>query len=146
MTPLPPPVKQLGRQALTCALGVRFLDAATQRVIGGLRVVAFPPGHPEKGVLAVPTRSDVYGFHRLPGLRGFEQQVDDALRWRLESPLSPRPFVVQVDDPEGRFLPAQFLAEAPTRVDTLRESGSPPGAAVRTETLYSSPARPVPGG
>jgi hypothetical protein len=53
---------------------------------------------------------------------------------------------VEVQDPEGRFLPARFVAEAPTRVETLRESGSPPGqATLRTEKLYSSPSRLSPG-
>ena len=149
------------RQVLTCPLGVRFVDDATGRSIGGLRVEAYRPVErwPYKrrrrgGLLrpeiqctaAVPTRSDIYGFHGLPGLRDFEKSTDDESRWILESPLSPRPFVVEVEDPERRFLPARFVAEAPARVE-LRESESPPRqATVRTEKLYSSPSRLAPGG
>jgi hypothetical protein len=147
MTGLVPSHVKLERQVLTCPLGVRFWDTATQRTIGGLQVEAYPPNHPEKRITAVPTRSDVYGFHGLPGLRDFENRVDDDTRWLLESPLSPRPFVVEVNDPEERFLPARFVAEAPARVETLRDSTSPPGfTTLRTETLYSRPSRLVPGG
>jgi hypothetical protein len=147
MTSLPPNYIELERQALTCPLGVRFVDHATGGLVGGLRVEAFPPGAPWQRVTAVPTRSNAYGFHGLPGLRDFEHRNDDDSRWILDSPLSPRPFVVEVQDPGQRFLPARFIAEAPARVETLSESASPPGlAALRTETLYSSPSRPTPGG
>jgi hypothetical protein len=137
----------LERQALTSPLGIRFVDDATRQPIGGLKVEAYPPAAPWQRVTAVPTRSDVYGFHGLPGLRDFENQTDDDLRWVLESPLSPRPFVVEVVDPAGRFLPARFVAEAPARVDALQDSASPPFlATLRTEVLYSSPSRLPPGG
>lgn len=147
MNSMLPPHVPLERQALTCPLGIRFVDDATRRPIGGLRVEAYPPAAPWQRVAAVATRSDVYGFHGLPGLRDFENQTDDASRWVLESPLSPRPFVVEVQDPAGRFLPARFLAEAPARVEALQDSASPPAlATLRTETLYSSPSRLPPGG
>jgi hypothetical protein len=147
MTSILPPHVKLERQALTCPLGVRFVDDATQRPIGGLRVEAYPPAASWQRVPAVATRSDVYGFHALPGLRDFENRTDDESRWVLESPLSPRAFVIEVQDPAGRFLPAQFVAEAPARVQALQDSASPPAlATLRTETLYSSPSRLLPGG
>jgi hypothetical protein len=147
MNSLLPPHVELERQALTCPLGIRFVDDALRRPIGGLRVEAYPENKPWQRVSAVETRSNVYGFHGLPGLRDFENRTDDEARWILESPLSPRTFVVEVQDPEGRFLPSRFLAEAPARVETLRESESPAGqAALRTETLYSSPSRLTPSG
>lgn len=147
MTNFLPPHVHLERQALTCPLGIRFVDDATRRPIGGLKVEAYPPATPWQRVAAVATRSDVYAFHGLPGLRDFENQTDDDLRWTLESPLSPRPFVVEIQDPAGRFLPARFLAEAPARVEALQDSASPPAlAALRTEILHSSPSRQPPGG
>lgn len=147
MTGPPPSYVSIERQVLTCPLGVRFRDGATGRMIGDLQVVAYPPNRPLRRTVAVPNRSNIYAFHGLPGLRDFENQVNDDVRWRLESPLSPQTFVVEVSDPLDRFLPARFLVEAPTRVETLQEFENPPGLSqLRTETLYSGPARLVPGG
>jgi hypothetical protein len=134
------------RVAITCPLGVRFLDSATNAIIGDdLLIEAYPAANQERRVEAVPNRSGAWAFHGLPGLREFEYSANDDERWTPEPPK--RRFVVELIDVQGRFLPSQFALEAPARVLSMGdEFGSPLSLSMRTVTLFSGPARPVPGG
>jgi len=134
------------RVAITCPLGVRFLDSATNAIVGDdLLIEAYPAANQERRVAAVPNRSGVWAFHGLPGLREFEYGKNDDKRWIPEPPK--RPFVIEITDAQSRFLPSQFALEAPARVLSAGdEFTSPLSLSLRTVKLFSSPARPVPGG
>jgi hypothetical protein len=135
------------RVAITCPLGVRLFDVATNIVVSDdLLIQAYQPQNATRRVDAVANRSGVWAFHGLPGLRRFEYDPDDERRWTSGLPVA-RTFVIEVIDKEGRFLPCRFLAEAPARVQSSgAETGSPPGLPLRTVPLFSSPARALPGG
>jgi len=134
------------RVAITCPLGVRFLDSATNAIVGDdLLIEAYLAANQERRVAAVPNRSGVWAFHGLPGLKEFEYAANDDGRWIPEPPK--RRFVIEVSDAQGRFLPSQFALEAPARVlSTGEEFASPLSLSLRTVKLFSSPSRPVPGG
>jgi hypothetical protein len=137
---------KLERVTVTCPLGVRFFDTATNTIVAdGLLVEAYPVGNPARRVTAVPNRSGVWAFHGLPGLREFEYSADDEKRWTPEPPK--RRFVVEVIDSQNRFLPSRFAIDAPARALSVGdEFASPLVPALRTVSLFSSPGRPVPGG
>jgi hypothetical protein len=133
------------RVEIICPLGIRFVDPATNTIVGdGLSVEAYPVQNSERRVSAVPNRSGVWAFHGLPGLRGFEYGTDDEQRWAPELPK--RSFTIETVDALGRFLPCTFEADAPVRVlSASNEFPSPPSFTFRNVPLFSSPARPVPG-
>lgn len=145
MTSVPPTYLKPERVAITCPLGIRFLDSATNTIVGdGLLVEAYPVENRERRVPAAPNRSGVWAFHGLPGLRDFEYSTDDEQRWAPEPPK--RRFTIEVIDALGRFLPSKFDVDAPARVlSTANEFPSPPSFTLRTAALFSSPARSIPG-
>lgn len=114
-------------------LGYRFLDAATERPVGGrLRVTAWPVGGGRRAE-AYRTASGAYAFGLLPGLRAAAYPgVDPAP--------APREFWVEVTDPEGRFLPVAH------RVMIPRTASPPDDGALVTFYLFSAPSRSVPAG
>jgi hypothetical protein len=146
MTSVPPGSVKVERATITCPLGVRFLDAATSTTVADdLLVDAYPFENPGRRVTAVPNRSGAWAFHGLPGLRKFEYSVNDEERWTPDPPK--RLFMVEIIDAQSRFLPTQFAIQAPARALSVGdEFGSPILPALRTLPLFSSPARPVPGG
>ncbi len=105
-------VLEIARETVTTftALGIRFMDAVSNRpVTGGLAVSARPElsGRPE--IRAFPTASSLYAFQGLPGLRaleyadaGFDPATSDKTR-----------FLVRVDDRLARFLPSVFTVDLP---------------------------------
>jgi len=139
-----PPV--IERVAITSPLGVRFLDAATNKFVeDSLIVEAYAPANPDRRIPAVRTPGDIYAFHDLPGLREFQYGVNDERRWSAPPPT--RAFVVEVHDPAGRFLPCRFTAQAPHReLFELTPSGSPPVAPAGAVPLFSQASRSVPPG
>lgn len=128
--------------ATFCPLGLRFWDAvADDQIRAGLRVRAWPEPALRPVVEAFRTRSDVYAFQGLPGLRGLERPAADA--WP-SSPPPVHPFIVEVVDLEQRFLPVAFRVELPLPergVFLARPPGSPPGTPPGFY-LFSSPVRP----
>ncbi len=111
------------------ALGLRFLDDATGAPVAeGLAVsLVRPPGL--RAVRATMTPSGSFAFADLPGLAALEHaDPEDA-----GAPPAPVPYLVEVHDTAGRFLPLRVRVAAPT-------TGAP---AVR---LFSAPARPAPPG
>jgi hypothetical protein len=150
---LTPTIKVLERHTIVCPFGVRFYDPVTRSSIGeGLRVTARPPGRHSPKREAHLTRSDVFAFQNLPGLRDAEVGRGDALFWdSFDQGVSRRrAFVIEVEDSWRRFLPFSFMAELPHRgLFELPCLESPPSLVdlpVAGVPLFSSPTRSVPGG
>jgi hypothetical protein len=126
-------------------LGIRFWDHSFDRAItDGLRVTA-RPWHSSSRTSAVRSRSDVYTFRWLPGMRPVEHRQDDPDFFDASVPRR-RPFVVTVEDDRGRFLPAAFRVDLPLpyRGVFLAESdASIPDGARRGVHLFSAPTRPT---
>ena len=109
---------QLERVAISCPLGMRFVDEATNTVVSDdLLIEAYPPQNSSRRVPAVANRSGIWAFHGLPGLRRFEYGSDDERRWTPEPPK--RPFVVEITDAQRRFLSCRIFVDAPKRVLSL---------------------------
>lgn len=126
-----------------CTLGVRFWDAATDaQVRSGLRVRAWPEAALRPVVDAARTGSDIYAFHRLPGLGPVERPLAGEPPGVLGSPDS-LPFVMEVVDLERRFVPSAIgvslpLAERGLFLAHLRSS---PELGTPGYYLFSSPTR-----
>lgn len=144
MNAIAPSHRVLERLALTCPLGVRFVDAATAAPVReGLRARAWPADAVDRKIDAVVTPGGVHAFHGLPGLRRFENSsADDP--WN--PPPATRAFRVEVTDDFGRFLPCSFGVDAPARgLASFTDTGSPPWSEDGTVPLFSAPSRRVPG-
>lgn len=144
--------------SLVAPLGLRFRDVVTNTFVSdGLSVTAYPMGNERQRVTALANRAGVFVVHHAPGLREFERGAGDEDFWASVPP--GKPFVVEVEDGEQRFLPFSFTLNLPQRriyqwVSPLDASppaspiASPPGAAspVSGVPLYSAPTRQVPAG
>ncbi len=98
--------------ATFCTLGVRFWDATTDAQIrGGLRVRLWPEGALRPAVTANRTYSDIYAFHRVPGLGAIERPPVVG-SGSLGSP-GALPFVMEVVDLERRFVPSAIGLSLP---------------------------------
>lgn len=146
----------LDKLAINALLGLRFWDTWTQRGIGdGLRVIIYPQQNPNQCMRALPNRSGIYVFSRLPGL-GRLTITDESLSnplWSAHDPQSG--FILEVDDEFGRFLPFQLtITELPQGVFDLQcltlSPLSPPQPALSVPLpnipLFSTPSRPVSAG
>src|SRR5262245_33570529 len=81
-------------------------------LVDGLEVDISVRTDPESPVHAFVTRSGAYSVSCLPGLRPFELGAgDDATAWTAAL----RPFRVEINAPQGRFLPFGFDAHLPAR-------------------------------
>jgi hypothetical protein len=137
-----------------CPLGLRFWDAVSDdQIRSGLLVRAWPEPALRPVTEAFRTRSDVYAFQGLPGLRAIERPPANPTGLAAApppgaSPPSPpiaHPFVLEVVDLERRYLPAaiRLTLPLPARGVFLTR---PPGSPVETPPpgfyLFSSPTRP----
>jgi hypothetical protein len=127
--------------------GVRFWDvAAIAPAAGGLSVVAYPQSYPELRVDADVNHTNVYVFNDLPGMRSVENGRGDDDFWLENPPMIP--FIVEVTDPQQRYLPYQFSALMPSH--GLFMLGASPLSNTLTPDptwlpLFSDPARTMPG-
>jgi hypothetical protein len=124
--------------AVYAVFGIRFLDYATERVVGGqLSVTIRPVTQLDRPVPGVVGPSGLVSFHHIPGLHNREFPLT------LPRPLpSAATYLVTVEDKLGWFLPELFLIELP-----LPEAGSFPSGAdtpLIDAYVFSSPTRPVP--
>ena len=127
-------------------LGMRFFDSALDVPVGGgLRVQAWRADTTDAPRVSRRGPSGGYSFHELPGLRAIEYPLESSL-----SPASPPaavPFIVSVEDMEGRFLPTCFGLDLPLSGRGLfppaDAAASPPQPAGRAY-LFSAPTRPAP--
>jgi hypothetical protein len=132
------PLEQL---TIFTPLGIRFWDAALdQQVAGGLAVTARRPGLNQRAVRAFRTRSGIYAFRGLPGLRAIEYPTGD------DDPLGGSPpvltrFIVEVVDEQRRFVPAVFAVDVP--FEGIYPTGTSDPTAPPGVYLFSAPARPV---
>jgi hypothetical protein len=144
--PLIGPYRVIESLTLTAPLGVRFHDAATDRIVSdGLRVMGYQPLQPVRRIRATANRSGVFSFGNLPSLRGFEVGRRDEKFW--SSPIAqPRePLIVEVVDYERRFIPFRFEVVAPHRgiyVGDDLQHGSPPQSL--GVPLFSASSRAAP--
>lgn len=135
-------LRRVERLTLVAPLGLRPWDTVTGSVAGeGLRVVAYPKSRPDRRTEGFANRSGVYVVSGLPGLRAAEQGAGDDEYWRDVARL---PFVVEVMDPQRRFLPCSFEASLPQR-GLLGLACLPSDAApAQCIPLYSSTTRALP--
>lgn len=138
-----------------CSLGLRLWDAVTDRQVrDGLSVRAWPEAALRPVVEASRTRSDVYAFHTLPGLRRVERPpaAPPPPGWPEtlaplppeDSPAERRPFVVEIRDPRRRYLPTAFRVELPLPdrgVFLTLTPGSPAAEPPPGFYLFSTPVR-----
>lgn len=125
-----------------CTLGIRFWDAATDTQIRrGLQVRAWPEMALAPVVEAARTRSDVYAFHRLPGLGRLERPRPGEAGV-LGSPEG-LPFVLEVVDLERRYQPAAVALSLPLpeRGLFLTQLASSPPQSAPGFYLFSAPTR-----
>jgi hypothetical protein len=133
----------IDRPTITAPLGLRFWDTVLDTPVGaGLDVVVFPPANPGLQTSGTSNTTGIYVFHHLPGLRSFERGAGDAAFWASLPP--PKSFVVQVQDPSGRFLPCQFEVEVPLVGIAPFVCGSP--LQLASVPLFSAPTRQPPPG
>ncbi len=91
---------------------------------------------------AFVTARRVYAFQRLPGLRDFENASPAAL---AQSPLPRVPYVLEIRDPDARFLPVALRLSLPLPYPGLFPRGaSEPADSLggdRRFPLYAAPSR-----
>ena len=133
------------RLSFVAPLGVRFWDTVAGEIVsGGLSVTAYPAHGAGRPTRAVANRSGTFVLHHAYGLGDIERGAGDEEFWQSLPPRAP--FVVEVADYEGRFLPFTLDADLPVR--GLMRWQHPPGrerlAPETAVPLYASPTRPVP--
>ncbi|MDX1655996.1 MAG: hypothetical protein R3310_12365 [Candidatus Competibacteraceae bacterium] len=141
------PVRVLEELAVYTPLGIRFWDPVEDRQIRtGLEVTLWPTTTASPLVRAYRTRSDIYAFNGIPGLREQEYPSGDDPA-PVGSPPQQRPFVLQVEDNRGRFLPVARQLQLPLPYRGLfprSPADSPSRATAPGFLLYSAPTRPWP--
>ncbi|HUH11685.1 MAG TPA: hypothetical protein VMK65_01190, partial [Longimicrobiales bacterium] len=142
-----PPLRTVEDTRVFTTLGIRFWDAAFDVPIHVPLVVhAWLPEGPVPPVRAVRSPSGVYSFHALPGRAAAEYPGGEEHPEDLGPELD---YVIVVDDPGGRFLPAAFTLALPLGFRGVFPDdaiASEPGGAPPRAYLFPSPAYPVPPG
>lgn len=126
-------------------LGIRFWDAALDAQIGdGLTVTLAPVENTGMTIAAYRTRSGIYAFDNIPGMRDLENSRDDD---SVGSPPPTRSYVLDIDDTSGRFSGVAQVVNLPLPYRGLflvdGDIGSP-GEITRGFSLYSSITRTPP--
>jgi hypothetical protein len=125
-------------------LGIRFWDPVLDRpIVDGLQVTAWPMSSPNRQINATRSRSDVFTFRWLPGMRPIEHRYPDPGLFDASVPQR-RPFIVTVTDLRSRYLPAAFRVDLPLPYDGVflaESSTSIPDSTPRGVYLFSSASR-----
>lgn len=125
-------------------LGIRFWDPVTDnQVRDGLRVTARPLYASGPKVRANRTRSDIYAFHGLPGMRAFEYR----LAYSEASPPEQKAFIIEIEDYFRRYNPVALRVALPLPyrgVFLSNMPGSPYRPSPQGFLLYSAPSRIIP--
>ena len=117
---------------LVTPLAVVLRDAATRQIVSDGIVATLEPG----GVRGFANRAGAIVFRGIPGLASVEQGAGDGEFW---SGVVARPFVLEVRDLHGRYLPYRLAVDVPQR-GLAKFSGEP------WLPLFSAPSRtPVEG-
>ena len=123
---------------LTPVFAVMFRDRLDAHVVSeGLRVSLSDPALPNQA--AQPLAANGYGVFVAHQVRGLHLPADPA------SPPPTRQYILQVEDPLGRYLPLRMLADLPT--DGLFEPACllrSPANAMPHVPLFSTSARMLP--
>lgn len=129
------------KESTVTLLGIRFWDPAGNfQICDGLSVTARPLHSRRTVVPATRTRSGVYAFHGLPGMREFES----GSRREPGSPPVQKPFIIEVEDTLGRYNPVAFRVLLPLQyggVYLSNTTGSPSQPSPKGVLLFSAPAR-----
>ncbi|MEL7259834.1 MAG: hypothetical protein AAGK69_00565 [Pseudomonadota bacterium] len=140
-------VRILERLPTVTLFGTRLFDPLSGEVLAGGFDVTLRQDHGARlGPVqrAFLTGSRVYAFQRLPGLRGFEHADPDTL---AQSPLPRVPYILEIRDPEARFLPVALRLFLPLPYRGLFPLGEaePAGSlgGDRRFQLYSAPSRAI---
>lgn len=137
-------IRGLEQISTRTAFGIRFWDGAKDAQIrAGLQVWLWPALSPGLRVRGQRTASDIYAFHRIPGLRAFETpRPGETLD--LGSPPGAE-YVVEVQDERARFVPVAFAVTLPRpgRALFLDESPSAGGLPAPGFYLFTAATRPV---
>lgn len=127
-------------------LGIRFWDPVFDKQVRDDLIVSASPevSHKMKSY-AYRTKSDVYSFAHLHGMRDIEYgfSADHV----IDSPDSPRTYIVEVKDPRERYINVAFPIELPLSypgVFLTNEITSPSSPAPQGVYLFSSANRAVP--
>lgn len=132
----------LERFARTGPLGVRFWDAVERAFVADELVVRLRPKTASAPrVVATANTAAIFAPIDLPGLREAEHAAGDDAFWAA---VVKRHYVVEVEDPRGRFLPFAFDADLPNRgLFVWSCTGAPAGGPSDGVPLFSSPSRPL---
>lgn len=129
-------------------LGIQFWDPVLDRKIGdGLHVTAREEFSPRPVSTAYLTRSNVYSFRSMAGMREFEfsdLDVDENF-----SPPVNRNYIIEVTDLLRRYVRVGFRVQLPFSYKGIFLSSnlsSPPQASPKGFFLYSSAVRSIPNG
>ncbi len=136
---LAPPLRPLEQVLVVTPLGIRFWDAARDSAVtSGLVVTARPESSPRQARTATRTRSGVYAFFGLPGMRSVEYPPAAG----PASPPATERFIVDVADAERRFVPVTFRVDAPfVGIYPIGLGASLPGTGAPGFYLFSSATR-----
>ncbi len=122
-------------------LGIRFWDPVLGlQISDGLYAIARQLHNREAVVHATRTRSGVYAFHALPGMREFER----GFRREPGSPPEQKPFIIEVEDAFRRYNPVAFRVLLPLQyrgVYLSNSPGSPFQPSPKGVLLFSAPTR-----
>jgi hypothetical protein len=132
--------------------GARFVDTATGAPVAeGLTVTLFASARPEARADAFVTRGGMFARERVPGFgtldvgSGVEIVPDlgagDKAYWEKVA-AADRPYVVEVRDQLGCFLPVSFRTTIPTPGPF--GTGGPASGLPEARKLFSAPARLAP--
>lgn len=124
-------------------LGVRFWDPLERSFVADGLVVNVRLATSARRIPALAGPSGIFYAQDLPFLRAAEQGSGDGAYWGA---VTARPFVVEVEDVLGRFLPFSFPAQLPARglfvwTCALASPFVPAGLSDGV-VLFSSPSRP----
>lgn len=118
-------------------LGIKFWDAVqNKQVVDGLIVTLRANQANAPAISATRTSSGVFAFQNVPGLRGLEVPHPDV---PVPAPSS-LPYVLSVQDVQGRFTPFHFTISLPLPYRGVFRANGPetPGF-----LLFSAPTRPT---
>lgn len=131
-------------QTVFTPLGIRFWDPVLDvQIQDGLTVRAWPQANTRQKVNAYQTRSGVYTFSHLPGMRDIEYGLQSSVP---DSPAEQHNFIVQVHDNRGRYVDAAFSVDLPLPYNGvyLSNGGGSPADTPQGFYLFSSITRPIP--
>lgn len=122
--------------------GIRFWDPVMDNQIrDGLKVTVRREITKRPIVTAYRTRSDVYTFHHIPGMRDIESGTAPI---DIASPPNQRNYIVEIRDPLFRYVDVGLVVKLPLLykgVYLANNGTSPPHSSPKGILLYSAPTR-----